>query len=436
VSVGARVAGVLAQVLSVRLAIHHLGLERYGVWLTLSSLTALLGFADLGLGNGILNTVAAADGREDTRSANMYVSSAFFMLASLAALVLLIFGATYAFVPWSSLFNLHTPVAMAQTAAACAAFALCFALNLPLSVAQRVQMAYQKGYITNAWQAIGSMFSLLGVWAAVHFNAGLPALVLAFMGGPLASQGLNTLHAFALTFRHVRPRLIHASRAAISALLKTGLAFLAIQVLITTSLTSDNIIIARVLGAGAVASYGMVWQLFTTASSFIMMFLMSFWPAYGEAQARGDTPWIRHALKTTCALAFALSLAAGGILLAFGRQLISLWVGSQFRPPIALLAASAISCVVVASTHPLGIYLMATGRLRFNLILGAALLPATLITKVLLLKLIGTPGLPLGTALPYLFIVSLPTLLYTARVTRQTSNSRDACAQNDLCAFK
>jgi O-antigen/teichoic acid export membrane protein len=415
VSIAARIAGILAQLISVRLAIHYLGMERYGIWLTLSSLTAVLGFADLGLGNGLLNAVSAASGRNDTKSATMYISSAFFMLTGTAALVVLFFGCSYAFIPWHGLFNVRTAIAKAQTAGACAAFALCFAINLPLAIAQRVQMAYQKGYIANAWQVAGNLLSLMGVAGAIRFGGGLPLLVFAFMGGPLASQALNTIHAFFFTFPSVRPRVEYAKRHAAKTLLKTGMAFLAMQVFVTTALASDNVIIARVLGAGAVASYGMVWQLFTTASGFIMLCLMPFMSAYGEAQARGDIPWLRHALRTTSALGFGLSVASGILLIVFGRQIIKLWVGAQFQPSMALLVASALSGIVLCSTHPMGLYLLGTGRLRLSVIEAAVLLPVALLTKVILLRKLGTVGLPLGTALPYLLTVSIPTLIYLTR---------------------
>lgn len=418
-SIGAKVAGILAQVISVRLAIHHLGLERYGVWLTLSSLIGLLGFADLGLGNGLLNAVAAADGRSDTHSANTYISNAFFMLSGVALTLLVLFGSSYTFVPWPTLFNVHTSIATGQVGAACAAFAVCFAVNLPLSVAQRVVTAYQKGYINSLWQIIGNLLALLAVVIAAALNAGLPLFVFAFMGGPLASQGFNTLHTFFFTSKAIRPQLRQTNRATIVMLLHTGLAFVVVQVLATTALASDNVILARVLGAGAVTPYGVVFLLFNTAAAFTMMCLMPFWSAYGEANARGDIAWIRNALRRTSAIAFVFSTIAGIILILFGRQIIGLWVGNQFRPSTALLITSAISSIVVTSTHPMGIYLFGTGRLRFSIISSAALLPVAIISKFTLLRIMGSAGLPLGTALPYLFTVSVPAFLYTKRLIKR-----------------
>jgi hypothetical protein len=61
----AKMISVATQLISVPIALHYLGPERYGMWIVLSTFVIMLGFADLGIGNGILNSVAAAKGRND-----------------------------------------------------------------------------------------------------------------------------------------------------------------------------------------------------------------------------------------------------------------------------------------------------------------------------------------------------------------------------------
>ena len=74
----AKVVSVGTVLISVPLTLHYLGPERYGMWMTMSSLVAIFSFADLGIGNGVLNAVAAAHGRDDRATIRGYVSSGFF----------------------------------------------------------------------------------------------------------------------------------------------------------------------------------------------------------------------------------------------------------------------------------------------------------------------------------------------------------------------
>jgi len=53
-------SGLLAFLITVPLTVHYLGPERYGAWMSLSSLMAFLRFSDLGLGNGLVGAVSQA----------------------------------------------------------------------------------------------------------------------------------------------------------------------------------------------------------------------------------------------------------------------------------------------------------------------------------------------------------------------------------------
>src|SRR5690349_17928309 len=61
VSAFAQAVNMLTMLVSIPLTLNYLGVERYGLWIVISSLITILGFADLGLGNGLLNAIADAN---------------------------------------------------------------------------------------------------------------------------------------------------------------------------------------------------------------------------------------------------------------------------------------------------------------------------------------------------------------------------------------
>src|SRR5689334_22756939 len=79
-SVAAKIISVGTALISVPLALNYLGAERYGMWMTMSSLVAMLSFADFGIGNGVVNAVANAHGRDQIVEIRNYISSGFFVL--------------------------------------------------------------------------------------------------------------------------------------------------------------------------------------------------------------------------------------------------------------------------------------------------------------------------------------------------------------------
>jgi O-antigen/teichoic acid export membrane protein len=72
------VISITAGLIAVRLTLRYLGTERYGLWMTISSVIAFPGFSGLGINNGLLNGIPIAHGRDDRQLARQYVSSAFF----------------------------------------------------------------------------------------------------------------------------------------------------------------------------------------------------------------------------------------------------------------------------------------------------------------------------------------------------------------------
>src|ERR1700741_1499443 len=76
-SVISKFVTMLTLLVSVPLTMNYLGAERYGIWLTITSTIAILGFADLGIGSGLVTTLADATGRGDYDSARTTIASAF-----------------------------------------------------------------------------------------------------------------------------------------------------------------------------------------------------------------------------------------------------------------------------------------------------------------------------------------------------------------------
>ncbi len=75
-----KLATALILFVSVPLTLSYLGPERYGLWMTIGSVVTLLSFSDFGIGNGLVNAISEAHGKQDRELAREYVSSAFFML--------------------------------------------------------------------------------------------------------------------------------------------------------------------------------------------------------------------------------------------------------------------------------------------------------------------------------------------------------------------
>ena len=114
----ARVIGLSASLISVPLTFRYLGTESYGIWMVLISIILAMGFADLGIGNGLMNAVSEAYGKDDRPLAREYVTSAFVMMLGIAVFLAVAGAVGYPFVPWMRLFNVKSGAVAAEGARA------------------------------------------------------------------------------------------------------------------------------------------------------------------------------------------------------------------------------------------------------------------------------------------------------------------------------
>ena len=407
---------ILTLLISIPLAVGYLGPERYGLWATISSLVALLAFADAGLGNGLVSAVSEADGRGDTDAARTHVSSAFFMLLVLALALGTAFALAYPFVPWDWLYNVKSPVAVREAGVATAVFAACFLATLPASVVERTQLGYQEGYVNGVWAALGSVVGLVGVVTAIALEASLPWLVLALAGAPLAALVMNGAVLFARRRPWLRPRVRLVTAASVRRLVRLGAMFFVLQLAVAVAFTSDNIVVARLLGPEAVTEYSVAMRLFTVAPMLLVLLFNPLWPAYGEAVARGDVRWVKVTLARSLALAVAVTLVASGILVAFGVEIVHLWVGSAVTPTFWLLLGLGAWAVLTAAGNALAMFLNGVNVITFQAVSAVVMATTALVAKIVFGGIFGLPGIIWGTVAAYTLFTAIPFAVLTPRL--------------------
>lgn len=415
-SILARGISLLTLLISVPLTLNYLGTERYGMWMTISSVVAILSFADLGIGNGLMNAISEANGMDDRMAARMYVSSALGMLSALALGLAVLFCLAYPFIRWETIFRVSSPEAVAEAGPAIAVFAGCFFLSIPAGVVQRVQMGYQQGFASSLWAGLGNAFGLAGVLFAVRVEAGLPWLVLAMSGGPVLASLLNSLALFGVQYPWIRPQWRVATAYAAQRLLRTGFLFLVLQSAAAVAYSSDNIVIAQVLGPKAVTQYSVPMRLFSIAPLLLGMILSPLWPAYGEAVARGDVTWAKKAFFRSILLALLVTAPFSVFLVLYGPQLIRAWVGTTLAPPTGLLLGLGVWTVMGSVGSAVGTFLNGLNAIRFQAICAVVMAVGAIIAKVTLAHSIGLSGVIWGSVLAYTLFTAVPVSILVLKI--------------------
>lgn len=426
----ARAVQISSSLITVPLTLKYLGNERFGLWMTISSVLAMASFADFGVGNGVLNTVAKAFGKDDLEGVRKAVSSGFAVLNSIAAVLLLSFFAIYRFVNWADFFRVYSPQARVEAGPALTVFAVCFALNISMDVVQRVQLGLQQGYRYGLWQLCGSTSGFVGVLCSIWLHVSLPVLVIAVAGAPIVSTMLNAIHFFGFVRPDLRPSLVLVSRDMIERIARLGGLFFVLQVVCAVAYSADNFIIARTLGAGNVPEYSIPQRMFALITMMSSMLIAPLWPAYSEAISRGHMKWVQSTLKTSLLVVFCSAAVASLTLLLLSHKLIYWWVGSRIHPPFPLLAGLALWTVISCCADAVAMFLNGGEVIRFQVIVASIFGLGCIITKVFYVHHFGISGVPWATVTTFLLLNALPTALYVPALIRKRMAAEIAISRN------
>ncbi len=418
-------AGVVAKVLSLLVALltipltsTYLGSERFGMWLTSSSVVAMFGFADLGLSNGLVNLVAHAHGRADKTAARGAVTSAFWMLTAIACLLLLCSLGSYSFVPWSAIFNVHSAQAIKEAGPMFVVMLVCFACTLPLNTAVSIQSGLQNGFVSNLWAAVGSLLSLVGVYLATRHHAGLVSLIFFLSAGPLFGLLFNAMHLLFGTHPWLLPLPRYLSITIARQLLQSGFMFFSMQIAMALGYQSDNLVVAHVMGAGAVAGYAVPSRLFNIVPVLIGIFTAPMWPAYAHATASNDRTWIIRTFRRTVLWTGTITILCTVGLVLSGNWVLRHWMGPGLHAPLVLLVAFGVRCVLSAYLQPLSFLLNGIGKLKEQAVLALLMAVLNLGLSIVLVMHFGVIGAILGTIISEIAAVLIPETVLARRALR------------------
>jgi O-antigen/teichoic acid export membrane protein len=410
----AKGVSVLANLIIVPMTLHYLGQERYAMWAMISSLFIMLSSADLGIGCGLLNLVAAASGKEDKPLIKKYISSGFFMLLAIGLGIGAILLIAPAFIPMARVFNVTSVVARSEAGRAVGVVALVFGLGMPLFVALRFQEGLQEGFNSYMAQMAGNILALGFVLVVVKLQLGLPWLVLGLLGGPVVANLGIFIGQFFVFKPWARPAWADCDRETTRGLLKTGLIFFLLNVLTLLGLQAlDPFVIAHVLGpaegARQVTAYSVVQKLSQIAFLYWAL-TQALWPAYAEAIARQDFDWVRKTILRSVRFSLIWGGLTGAALYLSGGWLIQHWVGpvlseSECR---SLLLSFAVYMLIYSLVLAFSVIITGSHLLKECLVFLSIAASLALVLKLVLCRSIGAPGVVWASIFAYSIAFILP----------------------------
>lgn len=421
-SVISRIVQGAATFLVVSWALPYLGAERFGAWMTLAAAFGLLGVGDLGISNGVINLVANYRATARMSRARLTVNAATVTMALLAACIAI--GALVAapIIPWGALFagantslRNMSPDEMASMALL---LGLAFAVSLLTGLFTKIRLGCNEAYRNAPWDILAALVSMGLTFAAVRTGMGFLWVIAASALPPIVVHAVGGMFLFGREHRELAPCPPHLSADALGRALRFGGLYFALQLGGLLSHQIDSLVLARLIGPGAVSEYNVAMRLFMLVPNLVGMLLVPLWPAYAAARARGDWGWIRKAWWISLAFCMACNLAAAVSLWFLNAPILHLWIRDAVRPSSALIAGFAIWAILNGFHGPVAILLNGLSIIRFQVICGLLSACVNVVISILLTLRIGVSGVVWGSVAAHTLVVLMPSLWLIFRVFR------------------
>jgi O-antigen/teichoic acid export membrane protein len=333
-----RVVDASLKLMIIPLATHLLGIEKYGIWLTASSILSLLMVSDFGIGSGLINLVGASAARGDTRSVRSFTATAYIAFAALALFLVIAVGclSKSAVLPhWIGIGG-NSPL-VSQSRQLFIIMGCLVAGSASLNVVNFFASALQEGYLAHGAQIVASLTALFCIF---HLRtSSMVNFALASSLPILCAYLLLSIYVYGFRHRALAPDFRSVDFAHFRIIWHDSSRLLIAQIADTVIAFTSNVLVASQLGAAVVPEVSVSLQVMMIFNFVSCMFILPLWPAYVEAGVREDWAWIKTALwRGVLRSVGAVALGCLGYTLIY-RVFIHTWSPALPIPPLSFVIA-------------------------------------------------------------------------------------------------
>ncbi len=388
-------ASMLISLLYTPILLNYLGEEAFGVWSTILSMINWINFFDVGIGQGLRNSLTKYLNENNKQKANQVLSTGYTCL-SIISITTFIIG-TVAIICLDIGYILNTNIEIRPTIIV-SLFCICINFILSLSKIQlyAIQKAEKVGYMTLLTQTI----NLFGVIILSLFSKNSLIGVAIVVG----SSGIivNLLFSFDIWKNNsfLIPRIDKFSIFEMKTISNIGLKFFLIQIAALILYSTDNLIISRLFGPEYVTPYNTSYSAFGILNGIFAAMLSPLWSRYTIALQNNEYSWIKKTILNLCKMLpfIAVCLILGAL---FFEPISQIWLHKKlaYEKGLVLCMAAYFFLMIWGSIYATALNGM--GHINLQLYMGIIAAIINIPLSIYLGKSLnlGTTGVCLATVI-------------------------------------
>ncbi|MDB2426507.1 oligosaccharide flippase family protein [Flavobacteriaceae bacterium] len=359
------VISVVIGIMFVPLLLNYLDSERYGIWLTLTSIVGWFTFFDAGLGNGLRNKLTEAFAKEDTLLAKEYISTTYAIIGSIFIVVLIIFYLINPFLNWDQILNTSTVPSKELSVLALIVFTFFF-LRFILNLIGVILMADQRPAYNRVLGPITNLISITIIFILSKTTQGdLVIMGFVMSAVPVVVLSIASFLLFNKRYKLVKPEFKSIKWTHSNSLMGLGFKFFIIQIATLIMFTSSNMIIIQVLGPDEVTVYNVAFKYFQVPLMLYTTIMLPIWSAVTDAYVKEDYSWLKNTLKKLNKISLLFSFAIM-IMLFISPYIYEFWIGEKIKIPFNISAFMAFYTLIIVFLSPYNNYINGMGKIYLS----------------------------------------------------------------------
>ncbi len=359
---------ILTGFIMVPLTIGYVNKEQYGIWLTLSSVVGWFSFFDIGLGHGLRNKLSVALAKGEMKKAKSYVSSTYAILGIIVTVILVLFFLIQPLLDWQAILNTEAINANELRLVAIATFTF-FCINFILKLIYSIFLADQRPANQGFFNLLSNLSALLIIFILTKTTQGsLYYLALTLGLSPMVILVFVSIYMFGGRYKVISPSFNFINKNQFKELWSLGFRFFLIQISSIVIFSTDNMIIAQLLGPAEVPAYAVAYKYFGLITAVFAIVSTPFWSAYTEAYVKKDIGWINSTnqkLIKVWGLLVVVSLA----MLAISPYFYRFWV-PEIEVPFRLSTMMCVYVNILGWGNIFVVFINGVGKVQLQLVIG------------------------------------------------------------------
>lgn len=360
-----KLLSILISFYIIPLSLELLGKEKYGIWLTVSSIIGWLSFFDLGLTNGLKNELGKSFAINDLDAAKKDISSAFYLLFLIVIVLGFVFLVINNMINWPTILN-TSKTSNNEIFGVFSILFVSFILNALFGIIFTILSSNQNSSIPEFYRFISNFTSVLLIFIfKSSFHNSLIFMSIAIT----ANSSLITLFFFFYYFntyyKNIKPNFQYFSFQRAKKLLGKSSLFFVIQISALVLFMSDNMIISKLFNPEEVVPYNIAYKYFNIIVIFFSIITTPLWAAITDANHKNDFVWIDNTILKMKKIWYLSSIILLMMLL-LSNQIYKFWIGKQVVVNISISVSMCIFVLIHTYNTIYVTFIFAVGKTRLQ----------------------------------------------------------------------